>query len=262
MTIATPLPSATILLLRERAARMEVLMVVRHHEIEYASGALVFPGGKVDARDRDEAVRLRSDGCAGLDADAAALRTAAIREAFEESGVLLARSGAGADLVSGPQLEQLQTYRDRLNAGETGIGEVLEAADLRLACDLLVPFSHWITPDFLPKRFDTHFFLAEAPHGHGAAHDGRESVDAVWVNPAEALAGAQAGTWKIIFPTRMNLMKLARSKTPLEAMERAHAEPPVAIQPWLEEESDGSKVLCIPEDAGYGAVREPLERLM
>ncbi len=112
----------------------------------------------------------------------------------------------------------------------------------------------------MPKRFDTHFFLAEAPAGHGALHDGAESVDSVWINPARALAEAEAGCWTIIFPTRMNLIKLARSATVPEAMRAARASAIVCVEPWIEDTEDGP-VLCISEEAGYGAVREPLDSL-
>lgn len=257
---ATPRPSATLLLLREHGGEMQVLMVVRHHQIDFASGALVFPGGKVDARDSACAVRARARGAAQLDEAALALRAAAIREAFEESGVLLARPLGREALIGGAELARLQPFRDRLNAGEIGIGDLLVAADLELACDCLVPFAHWITPEFMPKRFDTHFYLAGAPDDHGAAHDGGESVDAVWISPARALAEAAEGKWTIIFPTRMNLLKLARSRTVAEAIETARTAPIICVQPWIEQTSEGP-VLCIPEEAGYGAVREPLESL-
>ncbi|MFP3942638.1 MAG: NUDIX hydrolase [Alphaproteobacteria bacterium] len=257
---ASPKPSATILLLREHEGEMQVLMVVRHHQIDFASGALVFPGGKVDPRDHVPEVRARACGAADMDEAALALRAAAIREAFEESGVLLARKRGEDSLVSGAELAGLQSFRDRLNAGETGIGALLEAADLELACDLLVSFAHWITPEFMPKRFDTHFFLAEAPGEHVAIHDGGESVDSVWIHPQRALAEAEAGKWTIIFPTRMNLVKLARSGSVAEAMASARASPVVCVEPWIEQTEDGP-VLCISEEAGYGAVREPLDSL-
>lgn len=255
-----PKPSATILLLRDCGAEMQVLMVVRHHQIDFASGALVFPGGKVDPRDHAPEVRARTRGAEQLDDVALALRAAAIREAFEESGVLLARKPGAGELISAAELARLQPFRDSLNAGETGIAELLETADLELACDLLVPFAHWVTPKFMPKRFDTHFFLAKAPEGHGALHDGAESVDSVWIQPARALAEADAGQWTIIFPTRMNLVKLARSTTVDEAIRAARSSAVVCVEPWIEETEHGP-VLCISEEAGYGAVREPLDSL-
>lgn len=257
---AVPKPSATILLLRECEGEVQVLMVVRHHQIDFASGALVFPGGKVDPLDHAPEVRARARAAQAWNDEALALRAAAIREAFEESGILLAYRRGTDDFISGSELAELSSYRDRLNAGELGIGDLLAAADLELACDLLVPFAHWITPEFMPKRFDTHFFLAETPGEHGAAHDGSESVDSVWINPARALAEAAEGRWTIIFPTRMNLTKLSRTPSVAEAIEAARSAPVVSVQPWLEQTEDGP-VLCIPEDAGYGKVREPLDSM-
>ena len=171
------IPAATIMLLRDGPQGLEVFMVVRHHQIDFASGALVFPGGKVDVRDTEAVVRERTIGAGELDDQLLSMRVAAIREAYEECGVLMARSRDDGQLVSGSRLADLEEWRDRLNRNEIGIGEMLEAEDLVLAADTLTPFAHWITPKMMPKRFDTHFFVAHAPEDHVAAHDGHESVD-------------------------------------------------------------------------------------
>lgn len=254
------IPAATILLVRDGAQGLEVFMVVRHHQIDFASGALVFPGGKVDRHDTHPAVRGRVDGVEGLDDWEFSMRVAAIREAFEECGVLLAREERTGGLVDARRLSALASYRDPLNKGELGIGDFLEREGLRLATDLLTPFAHWITPSMMPKRFDTRFYIAGAPGDHLAVHDGSESVDSVWVRPADALREAEEGKRTIIFPTRMNVSKLGRYERVADAIETARRTPIVTVEPRLEQRDTGA-VLCIPAEAGYGVTEEPLSNV-
>ena len=197
-------------------------MVVRHHQIDFASGALVFPGGRVEASDLV---------LAGGDAHGA-FRIAAIRETWEECGVLLAAPGAAP-------------------AAEGDFAAMLADRGLRPDMDALAHFAHWITPVAVPKRFDTHFFLAAAPADQDAVHDGGEAVDSVWIRPLDALAEAEAGTKKIVFPTRMNLNKLARSTSVAEAFAAARARPVVTVQPIQRDAPEG-RYLRIPIEADYG----------
>lgn len=257
----TPLkPAATILLLRDGAQGLEVFMVVRHHQIDFASGALVFPGGKVDHGDMAAEVRAHCHGADGLDDDLLAMRVGAIREAFEECGVLLARPRGSDQLVDGARLASLAPYRDRLNNGELEIGSFLTSEDLILACDMLTPYAHWITPNMMPKRFDTHFFLAPAPDDHVAEHDGSESVDSVWIRPDDAVREADEGKWTVIFPTRVNVEKLGRSGSVEEALAAARAAKIVTVEPRVKKK-EGGAVLQIPAEAGYGLTEEPLENI-
>ncbi len=261
------LPSATILLVRDGSAGLEVFMVERHHRIDFATGALVFPGGKVDPGDHESALRGRCRGAEGLDDDALALRVAAIRETFEEAGVLLARPKAREAveeraLVPAERLAGIEErHRGPLLANETDIGAIATAEDLELACDRLVPFAHWITPTFMPKRFDTWFFLVPAPPDHVALHDGHESVDSVWTTPSDAIAAAERGERTIIFPTLMNLRKLARAETVADALERARSEAVVTVFPRVEK-TPGGRVVRIPAEAGYGVSEIPAEEMM
>jgi len=243
--------AATVLILRDGAAGMEVFMVVRHQEIDFASGALVFPGGKLAAGDSDPRVRDRCSGAESLPPDQLALRVGAIREAFEECGVLLAREGGDAALIGPARLEQLGLrYRRPLDLGEIGIADMLEAENLTLACEELVPFAHWITPAFMPKRFDTYFYLAVAPPQQVALHDGREMVDSVWLRPADALAQAAAGSRTIVPATLLNVAKLGFSASVAEALAAARAQPVVTVQPELVQGTD-EVLLRIPAEAGY-----------
>ncbi|MGB3811473.1 MAG: NUDIX hydrolase [Parvibaculum sp.] len=250
------IPAATILLVRDGLQGLEVFMVVRHHKIDSFSGALVFPGGKVDKGDTDASVRTRIDGAEGLDDWEFSMRVAAIREAYEECGVLLAREERTGALVNAARLLALEPMRGALNKSELGIGEVLERGGLRLAADLLTPFAHWITPNLMPKRFDTRFYVAAAPEDHLAVHDGSESVDSVWIRPGDALQEAEAGRRTIIFPTRMNVSKLGRHSHVADAIETARRTPVVTVEPKV----DGS-VLRIPAEAGYGVTEEPLSNV-
>jgi 8-oxo-dGTP pyrophosphatase MutT (NUDIX family) len=244
----TAVPAATILIVRDGAEGVEVFMVKRHHQIDFVAGALVFPGGKATRGDFDAALAEFADGISAWSTEMRAIAATAIREAFEESGILLARNATTGEMIDSSRLETLQPYRHALEKGETNLLDMLRAERLRLACDELVPFAHWVTPKMMPKRFDTHFFLARVPVGHAGRHDGRESVDSIWIRPQEAIADRKK--WNVIFPTKLNLMKLARSKTVDDAAAAARAVPPLTVEPWVEEGPDG-RLLRIRDDAGY-----------
>jgi 8-oxo-dGTP pyrophosphatase MutT (NUDIX family) len=251
---ATPAPSATILMLRDGRDGLEVFMVVRHHQIDFASGALVFPGGKADPQDFDPALIPHLDGAAD-DAAMRAIQVSAIREAFEECGILLAREEGQSTLISAARLAELEPYRTTLHNGAASMVEFVQKERLRLACDRLVHFAHWVTPDMMPKRFDTHFFLAEAPADHLAVHDGHESVDSVWIRPADVLEQAAAGKRTVIFPTLRNVEKLANCTTVAAALTAAANSTIVRVLPWTERRGDGT-YLCIPVEAGYAVSEE------
>ena len=244
---ATPIPAATILLLRDGSAGLEVFMVVRHHQIDFASGALVFPGGKVDPQDSDPQVSARVGAYPGATAEQSRLRTAAIREAFEESGILLARHADGSPPGAGQQLDD---WRNRLNDHSLSWSDLLVGGDLQLACDALLHYGHWITPPMMPKRFDTHFYLARVPADQIAAHDGGENVDSVWIQPQQVVEDAAQGKRTVIFPTLSNVVRLAQYRSVAEAFAATAATPVLPILPWTEKRADGGW-LCIRQDAGY-----------
>jgi 8-oxo-dGTP pyrophosphatase MutT (NUDIX family) len=255
MTASVPVPAATILMLRDGPKGLEVFMVVRHHQIDFASGALVFPGGKIDKGDSEAAAFC--DGITDATSDQVALQVGAIREAFEECGVLLARAAGDSELISGARLQTLDPYREKIHQGDMSFVDFLAQEQLRLACDQLKPFAHWVTPDMMPKRFDTWFYLAAAPTDHLAIHDGSESVDSVWISPPAALEGAQQGTYTIIFPTRLNIEMLAESDSLDAAFADAEARTIKTVLPWTEQRAEGN-YLCIPSDAGYAISEEKL----
>jgi 8-oxo-dGTP pyrophosphatase MutT (NUDIX family) len=245
---AVPVPAATILLLRDGEQGIEVFMVKRHHQIDFVAGALVFPGGKLEKGDSDAALERHCDGGKDWTAEMRALGAGAIREAFEESGILLARDARTGDFVTAGRLNELQHYRALLDKREASLADMLDKEQLRLALDQLVHFAHWITPANMPKRFDTHFFLASSPIGHEGSHDGRESVDSIWITPHGAIADKKK--WNVIFPTKLNLVKLGESKTVAQAIATARTTKVLPVTPWVENGPDG-QILRIRDDAGY-----------
>ncbi len=229
-TAPAPRESATVLLLRNDP--FEVLMVGRAARGAFAS-ALVFPGGAIDPDDRDAAWReLAADG-GGLSPAERALRIGAIREVWEETGILLADG--------------------EIPARRPGVAlrEAVASAAARIRIDALAHFGHWITPTIESRRFDTHFFLAEAPRDQVAVPDGTETLSVEWMPPARAVEFAVSGERPIIFPTMVNLARLAESSSSAEAIAKARERPPVTVQPEITVETGGGRRITIPLDAGY-----------
>lgn len=254
---APVLPAATVLLVRDAPA-LQVLMVRRHHQIEFASGALVFPGGKAHAGDSDPGWEARASGWAELEPQKRALRIAAVREAYEESGILLARRPDGSPCLAD---ERAHAAREDIAADRRAFLDLARELDVVLDLQALSVFARWITPPLTPRRFDTWFYVAHVPEGQSAACDGWETVDAEWIEPGEALRLGELGQRKVVFPTRMNLKLLAEASGAADAIARAKARKLVTVEPRLTQTPDGP-VLALPEDAGYGKVAEPLARVM
>ena len=251
-----PRPATTVLLVRpskpgDAASALEVFMVVRHQQIDAFSGALVFPGGKLEEADGDPRLRARCGGADKISDGELKFRIAGVREAFEECGILLARKPGQRAVVGAADLKGIeQRWRAKLAEDEASIVDLVEAEDLELATDLMTPYAHWITPTFAPRRFDTWFFLAEAPEDQIALHDGSESVDSVWIGAQAAIDEAKAGRRTLVHATTKNLELLAEAKTVAEALSQASQRKVVTVQPWVEER-DGKRFLHIPPDAGY-----------
>jgi len=259
--IVAPRPASTILLLRDAEAagvdgkrrdEVEVFMMVRHYEIDFNSGALVFPGGSVDRNDNEIIAHPELyTGGEGLDAAALSFRIAAIRETFEESGILLARSKGAKTLVDAKRASEIEAaHRADLNDHKIGFLQILTDNGMVLALDELVPYAHWITPEGMPKRFDTWFFLAAAPPDQLGAHDGRESTDSIWVSPREALEGGESGRFKLPFPTTRNLIKLGKQGKVTDALADSRGRDIVTVMPVMTR-LNGGRQLRIPKEAGY-----------
>lgn len=251
-----PRPATTVLLVRpsqpgDAASDVEVFMVVRHHQIDAFSGALVFPGGKLEDADGDPRVRARCGGADKISAEELKFRVAGVREAFEECGILLARKPGQRAVIGAADLKGIEErWRAKLAEDEASILDLVEAEDLELATDLMTPYAHWITPVFAPKRFDTWFFIAEAPEDQIALHDGSESVESVWIAPQAAIDEATAGRRTLVHATTKNLELLAEGKTVAGALSQASQRKIITVQPWVEVR-DGKRFLHIPEGSGY-----------
>jgi len=255
-----PRPASTVVLVRDGetpAGGLEVLMVRRSAGMAFGASAWVFPGGKVASADSDPAWDDLSGG--SYDDYVRALRVAAAREVFEESGLLLATRNGEA--LSADDCAAFDIERTRVEGEPERFIMLMRAAGLRLSLDQLVPFAHWITPSFEPRRFDTHFFLVRAPSAQIARHDGREAVDHQWVAPADLLEKRVRGEAKLMFPTRLNLEVLARSTSAAEAEAAARSRSVVTVEPQVVERGDG-KVLLIPEEAGYGLTEERMQNVL
>jgi 8-oxo-dGTP pyrophosphatase MutT (NUDIX family) len=212
----TPRDAATVMLLRDSpAGSLEVYMLRRKPSMAFAPGAMVFPGGSVDPRDADEQVAWAGPDAAHwgavFDAPpelARALVCAAVRETFEESGVLLAGPSA-AEVVADTTSDEWETDRQALLDHSVSLAELLARRGLVLRADLLRPWSRWITPVMEPRRFDTRFFAAALPAGQRTRDVGGEASAVAWIQPAEALAAGRRGELALMPPTMVSLTELS-----------------------------------------------------
>jgi 8-oxo-dGTP pyrophosphatase MutT (NUDIX family) len=251
------IPASTVLIIRDGVSGLEVFMVVRHHEIDFAAGAFVFPGGKVDKSDYDKKLNQYSCEEEHSDKENIPFKIAAVRECFEEANILFAKNKDGREIIDADELFKLKRWRDAFINKSTSMFEFARLENLLFSIDALIPFSHWITPEKVPKRFDTHFYIAAAPKGHEGQHDGTESVDSIWINPQQALDDCLSEKRNIIFPTRLNLEKLNQSKTVTEAINNAKNSNIVTVTPLIEKLDKGI-FLTIPKEAGYGVIKEAI----
>lgn len=244
-------PSATIMLVRDGVDGIEVFMVVRDRPMDGAMGAVVFPGGKIDEEDRHP----ESWGHLTPPQSHPALPywLAAMRETFEEAGVVIARAAGTTtgDVAPEHARRMVAEHRDRLLDRKVTFAQIIASERLVPALDHMVHFAHWQTPLGLPKRFDTHFFLVSAPAGQEPIHDGREMVDCFWTPPARIVAEAKGGQRTLVPATRLNLELLSESRSVAEAMERARARTVVMVRPERFKTETGSWAVRIPAEAGY-----------
>jgi 8-oxo-dGTP pyrophosphatase MutT (NUDIX family) len=245
---ATPRFAATITLVRDRAGGgIEVFMVRRHIQSDFAPDVFVFPGGSVHASDRE--AEQTPGLCAPVPLGATTLgsgfRAAAIRECFEEAGVLLARRGDARLAIPPEDVARFAGYRDGLQKRTVTLQQLAEREGLVLSTDTLVHWAHWITPELWPKRFDTHFFLAEMPAGQEAAHDELETTESVWTTPEDGLAGFDAGRFPLVFATVHQLRELSGLSNTVAARERFSGTTPRTIMPRVVER-DGTNLILLP----------------
>ncbi len=249
-TEAVPRDAATVVLLRDGAQGPEAYLLRRVAGMAFAGGAHVFPGGSVDPDDKTAttawagpdpdwwAARL------GCDAPTArALVCAAVRETFEESGVLLA--GASPDeVLADVSSDDWEAERVALEAREQSLSDLLARRGLVLRADLLRPYAHWVTPSAEPKRFDTRFFLAALPTGQVCRDAGTEADRRVWVRPEDALA---RDDWFLMPPTQRSLQDLVG--VPDVATALSAEREVVEVRPVYDLDDDGQLVLLPPGQA-------------
>ena len=256
----TPVPAATLVLLRSRSAgAFEVLLIRRHSASKFAAGDFVFPGGKIEISDgRDDAASW----CRKLDAAHAARRlglaappsaalghwVGVIRETFEEVGILLAYAPDGRPV----RLDAIRyaDYRRACQADHRAFWDMLRAERLTLATDTLVYFAHWITPETQPLRFDTRFFAAPMPEGQEAVADDREITEVRWLAPREAIDANARGQLSLRNPTVKNLELFDGAPTLAAALERLGRREIRTILPRVIIEGDTRRVL-LPGEPGY-----------
>jgi 8-oxo-dGTP pyrophosphatase MutT (NUDIX family) len=233
-----PTDAATVMLLRPckdaGVEDIEVLLVHRHRKSSFVPGYHVFPGGVLDPEDyepgieryvrgidREQASRIIAD--MSPPEKALGAWVAAIRETFEEVGILIAwkKDGTPVTMRTREEQQRFASYRHALNKGEIKFSQMLEAEGVLLACDCLRYFSHWLTPEPLPLRYDVRFFVMKLPSQQSAAHDGVELTDHVWLRPSVALADYEAGKMEMVLPQIMTLVELSRFRTVEEAIASA-----------------------------------------
>lgn len=234
----TPRPSATLALLREAAEGIEVFMVRRHAETAFMPDVFVFPGGSVQESDR-QAERLPglcAPGGEGPTALGSGFRVAALRECFEEAGVLPA-SRLGTPLAIRPEdVARFAGYRNALNGGAMSLAEIAAREGLTLATDTLLHWAHWITPETFPRRFDTHFFLVSMPEAQEAAHDQLETTEGIWISPEAALSSHEGDRFPLVLATIHQLRALSGLRSVAEARTRFSGQPVRTIRPVLDQD--------------------------
>ena len=259
ITPPAPRDAATVMVLRSSGVGVEVLMLRRVAAMKFAPGAYVFPGGSVDPADSDPAVGWHGPDAAAFGARlgasaemARALVSAAVRETFEESGVLLAGPPGG-----GPLAVPWEADREALAAGALTLAELLARRGLVLRADLLVPWARWITPEGEPRRFDARFFAAALPAGQVATGHAAESDHIAWLRPADGIAAARAGEISLFPPTVATLNDFAvadaaGASADGDGVAAILGRPPLIepVMPRLVRE-DGQAWLYIPDEVGY-----------
>jgi 8-oxo-dGTP pyrophosphatase MutT (NUDIX family) len=256
------------MLLRDGPVSPEVLMIERHSQSVLLPDMYVFPGGRVDEHDVALVNRLGGlDGCAVAEAlgggppeQALSFVVAAVRETFEEAGILLARERRTGNPLPAERAAALASHRLDVQAGTLAFGDLVESEDLELAGDCLALHARWITPELLPYRFDTLFFTALAPTGQSARADGIEISSHMWIRPEDALAQLHTRARRIIFPTAVNLESVGGFGSVVEILDASRRRRIVPVLPRLVE-IDGEQKLVIPADAGYATTMAPVDQL-
>jgi 8-oxo-dGTP pyrophosphatase MutT (NUDIX family) len=235
-------------------------MIERHADISFAGGAVVFPGGRIDEGDRNSAWRDHNTGLEKADPDEHAPRIAAIREAFEETGILLARNEAG-EMIGYERARALDPWRGEIEQDSTIFLELVRKEKLLLACDALHLFARWQPPKFAQhRRYHTWFFAAKTPKGQDAREDGNEATEVLWTTPQAVLDASNNSERKMIFPTMRNVELLNVSDSAEAVFDFAAHRQIELIEPRVVNR-DGVSYLTIPDHLGYPVTEELVEKV-
>ncbi len=263
--VPTPVDAVTVIMVRQGVGiPFDVFLMRRHRDQGFMGGAFVFPGGKLEEADCDLSLLERAE---GLDAEQAKVKlsepslsrekamglfVAAVRETFEEAGVLLAASiqGEAIDFSDVRTQSRFCEHRSRLQRGEMSLKELAEIEGLCFRLGLLIPFSHWITPEVEIRRFDTRFLVARMPEGQSPSHDSVETVESLWLTPQEALARAESGEILLMPPTLKTMQELSLFRSVEDLFERAGQRDiyPVLPEPFIDGQAFGVR---LPHDPEY-----------
>jgi 8-oxo-dGTP pyrophosphatase MutT (NUDIX family) len=256
----TPREAASVILARDASAGLEVLLLERHPDSRFSPGAFAFPGGRVEPADAAPGVEGR---CRGLDRVEAARQladvrpaeralgfwVAALREAFEEAGILLAYGSDGRP-VEPSTLGDARAHRARCRDDSAGFGRLLADLDLVLATDRVAYWAHWITPEERPVRYDARFFVAAAGSDQTPEPDGFEIVGARWMGPGDALARHRARELVLPFPTQRILTTLSEHRAVAALLAAARGREIRPVRPRVVRDAGGERIL-LPEDPGW-----------
>jgi 8-oxo-dGTP pyrophosphatase MutT (NUDIX family) len=255
-----PVDACTVVVAREGMPAGEpwqVFMVRRHVRSDFAADVFVFPGGKVDAGDRDPELLRLVDGHPSPLPEGADIREwtvygmTAIREMFEEAGILLARSedGTPLDLLT-ERAERFDKYRLQIQAGAVTMLDMARTEKLRFMGDALHPLSRWVTPESFPRRFDTRFFVARMPERQLPIHDRAETTESTWIAPDEALDRYDEGSFPLVYATEMHLRRMEDYETVDDLIASIDSTDlsPVMPKPITR---DGVEEFLLPGDPGY-----------
>ncbi len=252
--------SASVLIIRDGAAHpkygtLQILMVKRHPKIKFAGGAYVFPGGKLDPADRALEERDQKDADGDISAEFRGLRYAALREVFEETGLVIGTMGG--DRIDEATRRRLdERYRTAILEDRMTLADFLDRTGITLDMNDCFPFAHWITPRVYPIRFDTRFFLCVAPEGQIPSPDGHEITAIEWMHPMTLVEESDG---VLMFPTMMNLKMLGRARSVAEALDLLAARKIVTVTPQVIE-GDRVRFRKIPAEAGYEDVDQSRTR--
>jgi len=270
--IVEPRLASAVMLLRDHVSGqgIEVFMLRRVIQSDFMPDVYVFPGGSVTDDDRaaeqTEGVSMRLApfmvDLAGPTALGSGTRAAALRELFEEAGILLAYHAGNILAMTEEDNARFRNYRQAFHRREGSLVDMARAEDVLLATDQLSYFAHWITPEGMPKRFDTHFFLAAAPGDQEAVHDHLETSEGVWIQPAEALARAGRGEFPLVFATVHQLRELAAFGSVKEAVDFADTHPVETHVPVLIHERGKTRVYLAEDQSDSWDVPESMTKIM